>query len=222
MSSPSSQWCHPIISSCVIPFSSCLQSDSLKWVRLKCLWGLVEQRIFEYMLSAWPWRVQWSHRKTVCLSIYSPESESQDQQCSIPRSAKRPDSLGLFSPKRAHGSSLTHPFTSPWLIRFLQFGFCVSVTWEMALTIQFMGLRLVTPVPCLKCSCLKLDNNYIFSVCLFDPMLSNPMSFAPWVMTLLIYSTIFCIPRYSTASYLFPQNFVSFLKGSDLYYGVFP
>ena len=135
------------------------------------------------------------HRKMICLSIYSPESESQDQQYFIPRNAECPDSLGLFSPKRAHGSSLTHPFTSPGLIRVIQFGFRVSVTWEMSLIIQFVGLRLVTPVPFLKCSCLKPDNNYIFSVCLFDPMLSNPMSFAPWVMTLLIYSTIFCIPR---------------------------
>jgi len=176
----------------------------------------------------------WVHAKCMTLKgsvITQKDSMSQHLQPRIWKSrstvlhskkCQAPRLFGLVLSKTSPWV-ISHPsFTSPWLIRFLQFGFCVSVTWEMALTIQFMGLRLVTPVPCLKCSCLKLDNNYIFSVCLFDPMLSNPMSFAPWVMTLLIYSTIFCIPRYSTASYLFPQNFVSFLKGSDLYYGVFP
>ena len=47
-SRPSSQWCHPAISSSVVPFSSCPQSKSTYWIvqgsLLNTLWSFVKRK----------------------------------------------------------------------------------------------------------------------------------------------------------------------------------
>ena len=72
-SRPSSQWCHPAISSSVIPFSSCLQSFPALVKEPACQFRRHKRRRFDPWVRKIPWRRAWQP-----ISVFLPgESHGQ-------------------------------------------------------------------------------------------------------------------------------------------------
>ena len=89
-SCPSSPWCHPAISSSVVPFSSCLQSSIISIVYLMaCLLSLLTQ--YRYIL--------------INLSLCSIQVSSVFTSCTFPVSGSHPESHIIFTCHVSLGSS---------------------------------------------------------------------------------------------------------------------
>ena len=54
-----SRWCHPTISSCVLPFSSCLQSFPASGKEPACQFRRHKRRRFDPWVGKIPWRRKW-------------------------------------------------------------------------------------------------------------------------------------------------------------------